>query len=436
MEERLAFHHEMEEMRAALEYDLDGVVYKVDRIDWQERLGYVSRSPRWAIAYKFAPKRAITTLIDIEIQVGRTGVLTPVARLEPVGIGGVVVQRATLHNEDYIKGARAGGELLRQGHDIRIGDTVVLERAGDVIPQVVDVVMDKRPKSAKPYCFPAKCPCPLQSKVVREATLKGAQGAYLRCSGEWSCPYQKVNRLKLFASRRAFDIVGLGNQRIDFLFERGWITEPADIFTLAKRNKQIKLEKQAGYRDVSVRNLLDAIERRREVSLDRFIYALGIRNVGDTTASALARGYGSWVSFWNACIKIAAGDGRARAEMDAFDQIGAAAIHSIAAYFTAPHNREIVERLVAQIVILDMEKPKVITPIADKTVVFTGSLETMTREKAEEQAEQLGARTARSVSRKTDYVVAGVGAGLKLAQAKSLGIRVFSEHDWLKLVKG
>ena len=251
VEELLAFHREIEAQRSHLDYDIDGVVYKVDRIDWQERLGFVSRAPRWAIAHKFPAEQATTVVNDIEIQVGRTGALTPVAKLEPVGVGGVIVQNATLHNEDYIKGIGASGEVLREGRDIRIGDTVIVQRAGDVIPQVLDVVMDKRPKSAKPYHFPKKCPCPLHTEVVRETTATGEEGARARCTGEFACPYQKIEHLKLFVSRRAFDIEGLGEKQIELFFEQGWIKEPGDIFTLEARNATIKLEDVEGFGETS-----------------------------------------------------------------------------------------------------------------------------------------------------------------------------------------
>ncbi len=432
--ELIAFHRKIEEGRAGLDYDIDGVVYKVDRIDWQERLGFVSRSPRWAIAHKFPAERATTVLKDIEIQVGRTGTLTPVAKLEPVGVGGVVVQNATLHNEDYIKGIGGGGEQLREGRDIRIGDTVIIQRAGDVIPQVVDVVLDKRPKNAKPYHFPKKCPCYLHTDVVREETATGEEGARTRCTGEFACPYQKIEHLKLFASRRAFDIEGLGEKQIEFFFEKEWIKEPSDIFTLEARNKKIKLEDVEGYGETSVRNLFAAIEQRREISLDRFIFALGIRHVGETTALALARGYGSWKAFHDACLKVAKGDEETTAEMDALDQIGETVIEAIRAYFGESHNRGIVERLTKEVKILDAERPKTDSTIAGKTVVFTGTLEKMTREEAKAQAERLGAKAAGSVSKKTDYVVAGPGAGSKLADAKKFGVKVLTEDEWLKLI--
>src|ERR1700691_4459733 len=333
VEALLAFHREIETRRSHLDYDIDGVVYKGDRIDWQERLGFVSRTPRWAIAHKFPAERAMTVLRDIEIQVGRTGSFTPVGKLEPVGVGGVIVQNVTLHHEDYIRGIGGDREQLREGRDIRIGDTVVVQRAGDVIPQIVDVVLDKRPKGARPYHFPKTCPCPLHSDVVREETAAGEEGARARCTGEFACPYQKIEHLKLFASRRAFDIDGLGEKQIEFFFDEGWVKEPADIFTLPTRNAKIKLEQFEGYGETSVRNLFAAIEGRRQIALERFIYALGMRQVGETTALALARGYGSWEAFHDACLKVAKGDEEVIADMDALDQIGDTVIQAVAAYF-------------------------------------------------------------------------------------------------------
>jgi DNA ligase (NAD+) len=434
IDELIAFHRRIEEQRAELDYDIDGVVYKVDRIDWQERLGFVSRTPRWAIAHKFPAERAMTVLRDIEIQVGRTGSFTPVGKLEPVGVGGVIVQNVTLHNEDYIKGIGNKGEVLREGRDIRIGDTVIVQRAGDVIPQVVDVVIDKRPKNAREFHFPKKCPCPLHTEVVREETATGEEGSRARCTGEFACPYQKIEHLKLFCSRRAFDIDGLGEKQIEYFFEQGWVKEPADIFTLAARNTRIKLEEIEGYGETSVRNLFNAIEARRRISLERFIYALGMRHVGETTALALARGYGSWDAFHEACLKVAKGDEDAVAEMDALDQIGDTVIESIAAYFGESHNRGIVERLTEEVTILDAERPRSSSAISGKTVVFTGSLEKMTRDEAKAMAERLGAKAAGSVSKKTDYLVAGPGAGSKLAEAKKHGVAVLTEDEWLKMV--
>ncbi|ARP97938.1 NAD-dependent DNA ligase LigA [Pseudorhodoplanes sinuspersici] len=433
VEQLIAFHRKIEEQRSHLDYDIDGVVYKVDRIDWQERLGFISRTPRWAMAHKFLAERAMTVLKGIEIQVGRTGALTPVGKLEPIGVGGVIVQNVTLHNEDYIKGIGGKGEPLRDGRDIRIGDTVIVQRAGDVIPQIVDVVIDKRPKNAKPYHFPKTCPCPLHTDVVREETATGEEGARARCTGEFACPYQKIQHLMLFVSRRAFDIDGLGEKQIEFFFEKEWVREPADIFTLSQRNRAIRLEEQEGYGETSVRNLFAAIEQRREISLDRFIYALGIRHVGETTALALARGYGSWDAFHDACLKVAKSDADAIADMDALDQIGDTVVQAVAAYFGESHNRGIVERLTKQVMILDAEKPKKDTAIAGKTVVFTGSLEKMTRNEAKAQAERLGAKVAGSVSKKTDYVVAGPGAGSKLTEAQGLGVTVLTEDEWLTM---
>ncbi|MGA7772844.1 MAG: NAD-dependent DNA ligase LigA [Pseudolabrys sp.] len=432
-EELITFHRKIEEGRAELDYDIDGVVYKVDRIGWQERLGFVSRTPRWGIAHKFPAERAMTVLKDIELQVGRTGALTPVGKLDPVGVGGVIVQNVTLHNEDYIKGIGSDGESLRDGRDIRIGDTVVIQRAGDVIPQVVDVVIDKRPKSAKPYHFPKKCPCYLHTDLVREETATGEEGARTRCTGEFACPYQKVQHLMLFVSRRAFDIEGLGEKQIELFFEKEWVKEPADIFTLEKKHKRDLLELE-GFGETSVRNLFNAIEARRTIALDRFIYALGIRQVGETTALALARGYGSWKAFHDAGLKVAKGDDDVIAEMDALDQIGDTVIRAVAAYFGESHNRGIVERLTKEVRILDAEKPKKDTAVAGKTVVFTGALEKMTRDEAKAQAERLGAKAAGSVSKKTDYVVAGPGAGSKLADAKKFGVTVLTEDEWLKLI--
>jgi DNA ligase (NAD+) len=420
VEALLKFHREIEEQRAILDYDIDGVVYKVDRLDWQERLGFVSRNPRWAIAHKFPAEKATTIVRDIEVQVGRTGALTPVAKLEPVTVGGVVVQNATLHNEEEIKRL-----------DIRKGDTVIIQRAGDVIPQVLGVVLDKRPRGAAKYEFPSKCPCPLRTDVVRETIAGGEQGARAHCTGEFACPYQAIEHLKHFVSRRAFDIDGLGEKQIELFYEREWVREPADIFTLEARNKTIRLEEVEGFGETSVRNLFAAIAARREISLERFIYALGIRHVGETTALALARGYASWDAFQAACMKIAKGDEETKQEMDALDQIGDTVIESLRDYFGEAHNRRRVERLVGEVRILDAEKPRANHPLAGKTIVFTGSLERMTRDEAKAAAERLGAKVSGSISKKTDLVVAGPGAGSKLAKARELGVETIDEQEWL-----
>jgi DNA ligase (NAD+) len=420
----LKFHREIEAQRGTLDYDIDGVVYKVDRLDWQERLGFVSRSPRWAIAHKFPAERAITLLKDIEIQVGRTGALTPVAKLEPVTVGGVVVQNATLHNAD---------EIARL--DVRIGDTVQIQRAGDVIPQVLSVILEKRPRGAKGYEFPKRCPCPLHTEVVRDQTATGEEGAIARCTGEFACPYQAVEHLKHFVSRRAFDIDGLGDKQIELFYERGWVKEPAEIFTLEQRNGKIHLQDVEGFGETSVRNLFGAISARREIALERFIYALGIRHVGETTAVALARGYGTWQAFHDAGLKLAQGDEDVRADMDALDQIGDTVIDSLRDYFAEAHNRRRVERLAKEVNIRVAEKPRSDSAVAGKTVVFTGTLERMTRDEAKASAERLGAKVSGSVSKKTDYVVAGPGAGSKLADAKKLGVKMLTEDEWMKLIR-
>jgi DNA ligase (NAD+) len=424
VEALLKFHGGIEAQRAALDYDIDGVVYKVDRLDWQERLGFVSRTPRWAVAHKFPAEKATTVVRDIEIQVGRTGALTPVAKLEPVTVGGVVVQNATLHNAD---------EIARL--DVRIGDTVTIQRAGDVIPQVLGVVEDKRPRSAKPYAFPKKCPCPLKTDVVRESIAGGEEGVRAHCTGEFACPFQQIEHLRHFVSRRAFDIDGLGEKQIELFHEKGWVNEPADIFTLEERNKKIHLEEVEGFGETSVRNLFGAIEARREISLERFIYALGVRHVGETTAAALARGYGAWEAFHDACLKLSKGDAETQEEMDALDQIGGTVIESLRDYFGEAHNRKRVERLAAQVRIRDAEKPRKDSTVAGKTVVFTGSLEKMTRDEAKAVAERLGAKVSGSVSKKTDYVVAGPGAGSKLTDAKKLGVAVLTEDEWAQLIR-
>ena len=423
VEALIGFHRKIGEDRASLDYDIDGVVYKIDRLDWQERLGFVGRAPRWAIAHKFAAEKATTVVRDIDIQVGRTGTLTPVAKLEPVTVGGVVVQNATLHNPEEIKRL-----------DVRIGDTVTIQRAGDVIPQVVGVVEDKRPRGTKPYEFPKKCPCQLHTDVVRETIAGGAEGARVHCTGEFACPFQITEHLKHFVSRRAFDVDGLGEKQIDLFYEKEWVREPAEIFTLEKKHRKELLDEE-GYGEVSVHNLFNAIDARREISLERFIYALGVRHVGETTAIALARGYGTWQAFHDACLKLTKDDAETREEMDALDQIGDTVIESLGEYFGEAHNRRRVERLAEQVKILDAEKPRTDSKVVGKTVVFTGALEKMTRDEAKASAERLGAKVSGSVSKKTDYVVAGPGAGSKLKDATKLGVQVLTEDEWLKLIR-
>jgi DNA ligase (NAD+) len=420
----LAAYREMEALRPRLAFDIDGVVYKVDRLDWQQRLGFVSRSPRWAIARKFPAQQARTILEAIDIQVGRTGALTPVARLRPVTVGGVVVENATLHNAD---------EIARK--DVRIGDTVILQRAGDVIPQILGPVLDERPAGAQPYVFPDVCPCGLATPVARETTAAGAETVVRRCTGEFACPFQRLQHLRHFVSRRAFDIEGLGEKQLTAFTERGWIREPADIFRLARDEEKLaELRETDGYGETSVRNLVAGIEARRRIPLDRFIFGLGVRHIGETTAVVMARGYHTATAFLEAMAKVAERDPAAMEELDAMDQIGGAVIEAAAAYFTEDHNRRIVEALVAELEIQDAERPKTDTAVAGKTVVFTGSLERMTRDEAKAQAEALGAKVASSVSKKTDLVVAGPGAGSKLKTAAELGIEVLTEDEWLALV--
>ena len=421
LEGLLAAYREMEALRPHLGFDIDGVVYKVDRLDWQQRLGFVSRAPRWGIARKFPAEQARTVLEAIDIQVGRTGALTPVARLTPVTVGGVVVTNATLHNAD---------EIARL--DARLGDTGIVQRAGDVIPQIVSVVVSDRPKGARAYKFPHVCPCPLKTEVVRETTASGAETVVRRCSGEFACPFQKLAHLRHFVSRRAFDIEGLGEKQLVAFSERGWLNSPADIFRL--RDHRDELLATEGYGEVSVRNLLENIEARRRISLDRFIYGLGVRHIGETTATVMGRGYGSVAAFLAAMDRVADRDPDAIAELDALDQIGEAVIDAAAAYFAEDHNRGMVEDLKAQLEVQDAEQPKADTAVAGKTVVFTGALERMTRDEAKAQAERLGAKVAGSVSKKTDLVVAGPGAGSKLKTAAELGVKVLTEDEWLALV--
>ena len=441
-QELIAHYNGIEAQRATLGYDIDGVVYKVNDLALQQRLGFVARAPRWAIAHKFPAEQATTLVRGIDINVGRTGALTPVARLEPVTVGGVVVSNVTLHNEDYIKGIGNDGGILRGGLDIRIGDTVRIQRAGDVIPQIVDVIVEKRTCDAVPYAFPHICPCPLKTPALREAGLKGEEGSVRRCSGEFACPFQRIEHLKHFVSRRAFDIEGLGEKQIEFFYEKGLIQEPSDIFTLEARDEAselVKIRNFEGFGELSANNIFKAIELRREIGLERFIYALGVRHVGELTATTLARSYGDWGSFWAVVERLISADllvqGEARADLDALDQIGDAVIDALVRFFNEAHNRAAVDRLVSCVTIIDAQKPKQDTLVAGKTIVFTGSLERMSRDEAKAQAERLGAKVSGSVSKKTDIVVAGPGAGSKLKQAATLGVRVMSEDEWLKMIE-
>lgn len=418
----LRHYHDIETRRASLPYDIDGVVYKVDDLALQERLGFVSRAPRWAVAHKFPAEQATTVLRDIEIQVGRTGALTPVARLEPVTVGGVVVSNATLHNED---------EIARK--DIRIGDTVRLQRAGDVIPQILGVVLEKRPKDAKPYEFPQVCPV-CGSAAIREAS-DGATDVVRRCTGGLICKAQAKERLKHFVSRLAFDIEGLGDKQIEQFYADGLITKPDDIFTLAARDAkaEAKLADREGYGETSVRNLFSAIEARREIPLNRFIFALGIRHVGETNARRLARHFGTFEAL-RTTAQAASEGSEARAEIDNIEGLGAVVAEAVADFFAEKHNEDELDALLKYVTVVPMEAVAASSPVAGKIVVFTGSLERLTRDEAKAQAERLGAKVAASVSKNTDLVVAGPGAGSKLAKAKELGVETIDEEAWLKLV--
>lgn len=414
-----AYYRAVRESRAEIPYDIDGVVYKVDRLDFQERLGFVSRAPRWAVAHKFPAERAVTVLRDIVVQVGRTGALTPVAILEPVTVGGVVVARATLHNED---------EIARK--DVRIGDHVVLQRAGDVIPQIVEVLVEKRTGEEKPFVFPETCPV-CGSRAVRE------EGAVARrCTGGLVCAAQAVERLRHFASRLAFDIEGLGEKIVQELWDADLVRAPADIFRLKEKNAALEtpLESRDGWGALSVKNLFEAIEVRRRISLPRFIYALGIAQVGEATAKRLAGAYGA-LSAWKAAMAEAQlRAGEAYDFLLSIEDIGPSVAADILDFFAEPHNLVALEDLESQIEVEPYAAPKIgDSPVAGKTVVFTGTLETVTREEAKARAEALGAKVAGSVSKKTDYVVAGADAGSKLAKARALGVAVLTEAQWREM---
>jgi DNA ligase (NAD+) len=513
VEELLAYYRYIAEQRATLGYDIDGVVYKVDRLDLQERLGFVSRSPRWAIAHKFPAQQADTILEGIEIQVGRTGALTPVAKLRPVTVGGVVVSNATLHNED---------EIARL--DVRIGDTVLVQRAGDVIPQVLGIVLDRRPETAVPFAFPHICPVcgSAAERDVDEAT--GEADVVRRCTGGLVCPAQARERLRHFVSRNAFDIEGLGEERIALFFDEGLIKSPADIFTLEARDRanDAPLSKRKGFGAKSVDNLFKAIEARRKIPLERFLFALGIRHIGETTARDLAKAFLTWDAFhaaiekaiadapgpaWRrfhglpgvgqktaeAAVKAlaSAGGDRLLGQADLLDErslgermtaaklapakaaaaiaeafaedahalvfaareaaqqmagdgytdlaslsgVGVVATDALVDFFREPHNRDVLAALLAQIQVLPFERPATTqSAVTGKTVVFTGTLERLNRNEAKAQAERLGAKVSSSVSKKTDYVIAGADAGSKLTKAQEFGVKVLTEDEWLSLI--
>ncbi len=432
-EEVRAFYRKIGEERPSLPYDIDGVVYKVDRIDWQERLGFVSRAPRWAIAHKFPAEQARTRLKGIFIQVGRTGALTPVADLDPVNVGGVVVARATLHNADEI-------ERL----DVREGDMVIVQRAGDVIPQVLGYVPEERPKKTEKFHFPTKCPCPLKTPVKSEEG-----GVVRRCSGGLECPFQQVERLRYFVSRNCFDIEGLGGTHIENFFNDGLLKIPGDIFRLPGKKDLIR--KREGWGDLSVNNLIKAIEDRKTISLDRFINALGIPLIGEATAKIMAQEYGD-VDDWLAEMlkaakerrktpddvkkeKAAAEVGESYGRLCNIEQIGVTTADAIAAFFGEGHNVEIIRDLRKQLTV-EAVKRRVIAADAllkDKVVVFTGELSSMTRDAAKARAEELGAKVTDSVSKKTSLVVVGENAGSKARKAAELGVQTMTEEEWVKL---
>lgn len=419
--------------RADLGYDIDGVVYKVDDLDLQRRLGFRSTTPRWAIAHKFPAELAWTTLEGIDIQVGRTGSLSPVARLAPVTVGGVVVSNATLHNEDYIAGLGGDGQPIRDGRDLRVGDFVQVYRAGDVIPKIKDVDLSKRPADAVPFVFPNVCP-DCGSHAVREAG-----DAVRRCTGGLICPAQAVERLKHFVSRGAFDIDGLGAKQIEMFYrdESLPIHEPADIFTLRARNEAslAKLENRDGFGKTSVRNLLDAIDDKRQIPLAKLIFGLGIRHVGESASSLLANHYGSWEALSVAVDAATISEGAAWDDLLGIDGVGAVMATSFIEAMQNPAERASIDRLIAQLDVQDVvARDASDSPVAGKTVVFTGTLEKMTRAEAKARAESLGAKVSGSVSAKTDLLVAGPGAGSKAKKAEDLGVETIDEDGWLALI--
>jgi len=415
-DELLAYFAEMTALRPDLPYDIDGIVYKVDRLDWQERLGFVSRAPRWAVAHKFPAEKAETRLDRITIQVGRTGALTPVANLQPVTVGGVVVSRATLHNED---------EIGRK--DVREGDWVVIQRAGDVIPQVVEAIAAKRPPDSVPFVFPDTCP------ECGSPAMRQDGEAARRCTGGMICPAQAVERLKHFVSKDAFDIEGLGGSHIENFWTDEMVRTPADIFRLRERRDD--LAGREGWGEKSVENLITALNERAEIEMPRFIFALGIRQVGQATARLMAKQYGDMASWTNAMKQAQDPESEAYGDLVDIDGVGPGVADEIVGFFAQDQNRGILEDLEQYVSVMPFEVPDVTdSPVSGKTVVFTGKLETIGRSEAKARAEELGAKVAGSVSKKTDILIAGPGAGSKLKKAEELGIAVFSEEEWIALI--
>lgn len=413
----------LSEIRSSLPYDIDGVVYKVNDIALQERLGFLTRTPRWAIAHKFPAEQAVTKINNIRVQVGRTGALTPVADLEPINVGGVIVSHATLHNEDEIK-----------RKDIRIGDSVIIQRAGDVIPQIVSVIKEKRSQDSKEFIFPTTCP------ICGAHAIREEDEAVRRCTGGLTCPAQAKERIIHFVSRDAFDITGLGSSIIEDFYNDGILKNPADIFSLEERNQEgdlfsqqkssvLHLEQREGWGKKSVEKLFQAITLKKKISLPRFIYALGIRQVGTATALLLARHYGTFAKFRQEM------ENKETGPLVSIDGIGASMATDIVEFFQEQHNQEIINRLLEKITVEEyIDTTNYDSPLSGKTVVFTGTLEQMTRSEAKTKAQSMGAKVAGSVSSKTDYVIIGADAGSKAAKAQELGIKILSEQEFLELI--
>jgi DNA ligase (NAD+) len=428
----LTHYHHIEERRASLGYDIDGVVYKVDDLALQARLGFRSTTPRWAIAHKFPAELAWTTLDAIDIQVGRTGALSPVARLAPVTVGGVVVSNATLHNEDYIAGRDSRGNPIREGRDIRVGDWVQIYRAGDVIPKIADVDLDRRPESSIPYHFPETCP------RCGSPAHRDEGDSVRRCTGGMICPAQSVERLRHLVSRPAFDIAGLGDTLVEKLHEMGWLSEPSDIFELRSRHgDEDGMASMEGWGPRSANKLFDAIDAARKQPLNRVIQGFGIPHIGNSVSAALARHYGSWAAFIGAMESAEIGGGEVWDDLMAIEGFGEAIVGALISAFKEPRERAAIDRLVAHLDVEDVEAPSVSdSKISGKTVVFTGTLERMGRSEAKARAEALGAKVSGSVSKKTDLVIAGPGAGSKAKKAADLGVEVIDEDTWMEIAAG
>ena len=432
-DEMIRHYQDIEAQRATLGYDIDGVVYKVNDLALQDRLGFRSTTPRWAVAHKFPAELAWTRLDAIDIQVGRTGALSPVARLQPVTVGGVVVSNATLHNEDYIAGRDNKGGQIRDGKDIRVGDWVQVYRAGDVIPKVADVDLNKRPEKSEKYQFPETCP-ECQSDAIREAG-----DAVRRCTGGLICPAQAVEKLKHFVSRAAFDIEGLGAKQIEQFYSDGWVSEPADIFTMRARYGQglQQLKNREGWGEKSAENLFQAIDEKRTIPFSRFLFALGIRHVGEAASNLIARHYGDYLSFSTAMTEAQDTNSAAWDDLLSIDGVGEVMAMSLVKSMAQPSEQASINRLVAELQIEANEQPSIEgSVVAGKTIVFTGTLEKMTRAEAKARAERLGAKVSGSVSAKTDLLVAGPGAGSKAKKATDLGIETIDEDAWLAMIEG